>query len=100
MSDRSTPLSDLEAEFQKAANEALPLIDEQIRIAKEAIAKAEEISEKYGIPFYSSITPLSMPYRPVSYNEKFGDLDSDRLYALAQTDLPEYEGWQTSSVCW
>lgn len=98
-SDERLPASPLEAEFQKAANEALALIDEQIEIAEKAIAQAVKISEQYGVPFYSGITPLGMGYRPITYDEKFGELDSNRLYALAHTDLPEYEGWQHSDVC-
>lgn len=92
----------LEEKFQKAYEKASSKINKQLEIAREAISKAEEISEEYGIPFCSDITPLSMSYRPESYSEKWGDLDGDlnELTGGEIYSLPEYEGWEHSAVCW
>ncbi|HVI42688.1 MAG TPA: hypothetical protein VM577_18745 [Anaerovoracaceae bacterium] len=91
----------LEAKFKKAYDKAVAKIEEQIEIASEAISKAEEISEKYGIPFHSSITPLSQSYRPASFSEKWAGLE-DSLDDLTDGELygvPDYEGWEHSAVC-
>ena len=100
MTEENEELTPLELEFKQAAEKVLPLIDKQIDIARAAIEKAVALSEEYGVPFDSDITPLSMPYRPTSFYSKFGDVDRHDLYKLIGIPLPEYEGWQTSSVCW
>ena len=61
-----------------------------------ALAKAELISEKHGIPFYSYISPLSQGYKPNSFHEKWANLKD--IESLLEVDL-EYEGWQYSAVC-
>jgi hypothetical protein len=86
-------------EFKKACEKALPKIEAQIAIARKAIAKAEKISEKYGVPFSSDITPLSMSYTPASLDEEIRNLDSDVLYDLIGDYINEYEGWEHSAVC-
>lgn len=93
--------TDLEEKFKKAYAKASEKIDEQIEIAQKAISKAEEISEKYGIPFHSQITPLSMTYRPESFSDKWGELvDSlDELTDGEMYGVPDYEGWEHSAVC-
>ncbi len=72
-------------------------IDQKIVIAQEALNEAESISEKYGVPFYSNVSPLGQDYRPASFDEKWNSpIDEIDEYDL---DLPEYEGWQHSMVC-
>jgi hypothetical protein len=90
--------TELEQEFKKACEKALPKIEEQIEIARKAIAKAEKISEKYGVPFESDITPLSMAYTPCSFYERFRKLDSETIYDFAGAYPDEYEGWEHSAV--
>jgi hypothetical protein len=92
--------SELEAEFKKVVKAHQSKIDEQLAIAAKAIAKAEKISEKYGIPFHSSVSPLSQPYWPSSFSTKFGGLDSDFVSDITGT-YNEYdsEGWRHSAVC-
>jgi len=92
--------SELEAEFKKVVEAHQSKIDEQLAIAAKAIAKAEKISEKYGIPFYSGVSPLSQPYWPASFSTKFGGLDSDFVSDITGT-YNEYdsEGWRHSAVC-
>lgn len=91
---------ELEAEFKKVVEAHQSKIDEQLAIAAKAIAKAEKISEKYGIPFYSGVSPLSQPYYPSSFSTKFGGLDSGFVSDITGT-YNEYdsEGWRHSSVC-
>jgi hypothetical protein len=93
---------ELESEFQKLCDEHMEEIDAQLQIASDAIAKAEELSEKYGLPFSSSVTPLSQSYTPTSYYEKFRGLSTGFVSDLTGA-YPggEYdnEGWEHSAVC-
>lgn len=91
--------SKLEKEFAKAAKEANKLINAELKKVKAAIKKVEDISEKYGVPFYG-IGPIFQTYTPTSFAEKFPkqaeyhyDLD------LGQNSPDEYEGWAHSAVC-
>ena len=92
-------LTELEAQFKQLCDDHMKEIDEQINIAREAIAKAEKISEKYGIPFGSNITPLSMDYTPASFFGKFDELDSEFICDITGAYCNEYEGWEHSAVC-
>lgn len=92
----------LEQEFTDVVNKHRSEIEDQLKIASKAIAKAEKLSEKYGIPFYSNVSPLGQNYTPASFDEKFGELDHDMVYEIADI-YPggEYhtEGWEHSAVC-
>jgi len=92
-------LSELEREFQKVVEKASAKIEEQIKIARQAIDKAVKISEKYGVPFYSGITPLGMSYTPSSFFEKFDELSSEFVEDKLWFSVSEYEGWEHSSIC-
>lgn len=89
----------LEEEFKAAYEEANERIQKQMDIAKAAIAKAEAISENYGVPFDASVSPISQTYTPASFEEKFGELDHDALYDEFEIIPGEYEGWEHSQVC-
>lgn len=95
----------LEKEFLEAHEKATKLIDEQLDFAAKAINKAERISEKYGIPFSASVSPLGQSYTPESFEKKFGGLDLEELAENLKTDdlydvYPgEYPGWEHSAVC-
>lgn len=93
---------ELEAEFQKLCDEHMEEIDAQLQIASDAIAKAEELSEKYGLPFSAGVSPLSQSYTPTSYYEKYRNLSTGFVSDLTGA-YPggEYdnEGWEHSAVC-
>lgn len=93
---------ELEAEFMSVLNKHHSKIEEQLKIARKAISKAEKIAEKYGIPFDADVSPLSQTYTPASFEEKFGELDKE--YVCEQIGIwpgGEYdcEGWEHSAVC-
>lgn len=94
---------ELEAEFRALVKKHQAEIDEQLKIASKAIAKAEKLSEKYGIPFSSGVSPLGQSYTPASFQDKFGELDRETVMEI--TDVypgGEYdmEGWEHSAVCY
>lgn len=87
-------------EFRIANNEAKELIYKYLAEAEEALAKAVEVSDKYGVPFYSGISFLSQSYRPPSVSEKFPNVDSDFISELADAYSEYgYDGWEHSAVC-
>lgn len=92
--------SELETEFKKVFEAHAQEIDDQLEIAAKAIAKATKLSEKYGLPFYASVSPLSQPYWPSSFSKKFHGLDSDFVSDLTSA-YNEYgeDGWRHSSIC-
>ena len=96
--DEIGELSAVELEFKALCDEALPQIEARINIARQAIKEAVELSEKYGVPFSSDITPLCMAYTPVSLDDRFRDLD-DAMYDIAGTYINGYEGWEHSAIC-
>ena len=91
-------MSDLEKKFKTAQNKANKEIDKQMTIALEAVQKACEISEQYGVPFYASVSPLGQSYKPDSFFEKWGELDNVEEL-LDEGYVSEYEGWEHSAVC-
>ncbi len=92
----------LELEFKKVAEETTVLIKEQMKLAAEALAKAEKLSEESGIPFYANVSPLGQSYFPSSFKNKWEYVNEDELYRLTKTYPSEYsngEGWEHSAVC-
>lgn len=89
----------LEKEFEAAQKIAITKIDEKLSIASAAIAEATKISEEYGIPFSSWVSPLGQAYTPTSYQDKFGDLDPDFVSEVADCYPGDYDGWEHSAVC-
>lgn len=96
--DSSEEYSEVELEFKALCDEALPKIEAQLTIAREAIKQAEKISEQYGVPFSSDITPIGMAYTPASMDDRFRDLE-DVIYDFTGSYLNDYEGWEHSAVC-
>lgn len=98
-------VKDLEEEFNKVQKETLVKIKEKMKIASDAISAAEKLSEKTGIPFYGSESPLGQPYCPASFQDKWGELPEEKLEELEgefSTDyasLSEGYGWAHSSLC-
>ncbi len=92
--------SELEEEFKVALKKTMKEINAKIEEAHTALDKACEISEKHGVPFYSSISPLGQQYRPTSFSEKFGEIEN-LIEEITNYDVfvGEHEGWQHSAVC-
>ncbi len=69
-----------------------------------AVQEAEALSEKYGIPFRGSVSPLRQDYIPSSLRVLFPEIDGDKLYDIGvdANISHEYhdEGWAHSAVCY
>jgi hypothetical protein len=90
----------LEKEFLSARDKAMDLIEKKIAKAHKALDEALDIAEEYGVPFYSSISPLSQNYTPDSFYEKFGPIEDIAGEISGYENSPgEYGGWQHSAVC-
>lgn len=92
----------MEREFRLACygrEAVLKQIEEKVNAASAALAEAETLSERYGIPFDSSVSPLSQTYIPGTFGEKFPELDRDFVGDVTGSYLHEYEGWEHSAVC-
>ena|ERR1700678_2819724 len=91
---------ELEAEFKKVFEKHAQEINDQLEIASLAIAKAEKLSEKYGLPFYAQVSPLSQNYWPASFDEKFGGLDPNFVNDLTEAYNADGDsGWRHSRIC-
>lgn len=93
--------NEMERQFRKTAHEALDKIHKKLAIASKALDEAEAIAEKYGIPFSSSISPLSQSYYPSTMHELHPDMDSEFINDITGAYHSDYgeEGWQHSAVC-
>lgn len=60
--------------IKNVKSEVYDLIQEKLDLSRKYLSEAEEISEKYGIPFYSEISPLSQAYIPESFEDVFNAL--------------------------
>jgi phytoene dehydrogenase-like protein len=91
--------TEMERSFRLIAEEAQEKIDEKLSEASRLLDEAESISEQYGVPFSSGISPLSQSYFPNSFKKKFPDLDMSTAGEIADAH-GEYDcGWQHSAVC-
>lgn len=57
--------------IKNVKEEVYGLIQEKLDLSQKYLSEAQEISEKYGIPFYSEISPLPQTYVPESFEEVF-----------------------------
>lgn len=91
----------LEIKFKEAVEQATKEINVHVKNAREELKKAVEISEKYGVPFYSDVSLLSQSYRPSSFDDKFYELNEehDLMFELLTDGLPVQSGWQQSMIC-
>jgi len=94
--------TEIERQYRKVAHEAGEKIDKLLAKAAKAISDAEEIADKYGVPFNSGVSPLSQSYFPSTTSELFPDLDSEFVNDVTGAYHSEYgeEGWQHSAVCY
>lgn len=93
---------ELEAEFKKTCDAHMQEIEEQLELADQALAKAVELSEKYGLPFYADASPLAQSYFPMSFEKKFSGLDEEFVSELTDACTEYYgegAGWEHSDVC-
>lgn len=94
-------MNKLEKEFKKIVKTHAQEIDAKLTEASKALDEAIALSEKYGIPFYSRVSPLSQNFIPNSFETKFPDID----YSLAAEicniyrNNDWYSGWEHSSIC-
>lgn len=90
--------TDLELEFRQALKEAKPLIEDKIKEAEKLLEEAKKISEQYGIPFTSTISPHGQTYWPAT-GKKFSEIDDILGEYYELHDQPEFGwyGWEHSS---
>lgn len=91
--------SELEREFRNSTSEVLSLIKEKVLEAETALNKAVAISEKYGIPFSSSVSFLGQSYTPETMSSLHPDIDQDLIDSITSTYDHCESGWQHSAVC-
>lgn len=91
--------SELEREFRNSASEVLSLIKEKVLEAETALNKAVAISEKYGIPFHSTVSFLGQNYIPETMASLHSDIDQDLIHSISSTYDHCESGWQHSAVC-
>lgn len=90
-------LSPIERKFLETKKEVQEKISLKLGEAHDALAEAEKLSEEFGIPFDSSISPLCQMFRPKSFDEKWSELSEEFIKGL---ELSEYSDWQYSAVCY
>ncbi len=101
----------IEEDFKAVIEAHQSEIYEAVARARAALEEATDLSDKYGIPFHSSISPLGQEYQPKSYDKLWNndawrqerdtkDDSEDDLFTQVTGDYPgEYDGWQHSAVC-
>lgn len=101
MLNEERDLSPLELEFETACTAAYNEVDEHIQAAQEAIRKAVEVAEKYGVPIEMPVCPLHNGYIPRNFSDKFGDLDEQFISDVSgvYSEYGYHKGWVHSSIC-
>lgn len=94
--------SSLEVKFKKVIEIAKEEIAVHIKDSRAALAKAVVVSEKYGIPFYSSMVDMDRGrrYVPKTFSQKWPTIDYEILseYDIYSTEDVGWEYWSTSSL--
>lgn len=90
--------SKLEREYRKTCYSVTAQINEKLLLAHKYLYEAETLSEKFGVPFHSSISPLSQNYKPLSLELEFSDY-RELSKSITEVDS-DYDGWEHSQVCW
>lgn len=96
-------MNDLEKEFRETVVEISNQIRAKVREASKALDEAVALSEEHGVPFYSTVSPLSQTYSPTSVVDKWPGLDSETIEDISGGWTREYgfgAGWQHSAVCY
>lgn len=99
--DNNDGLTELEKEFSRTVAEVGPKIQKKLDEASRALDEAVRLSEENGIPFVGNPTPLNNNYVPISYDEKFGELDEEFVSDLTDVWPNEFggDGWAHSDIC-
>lgn len=92
--------TEYEREFRLARAAAEKRINEKLKVAMDALNEAEEISNETGIPFSSSISPLSQGYTPPGVEDKFPNVSREFINDLSDVSNEYDSGWQHSAVCY
>ena len=96
--------AELELEFKALVESVGEEIEAKLKQAKALVREAEKLSDKYGIPFFSSVSILGENYIPESFQQKFRALKPEDVADI--TGVPAEEiaqsystGWNHSAVC-
>lgn len=100
--DGSADIARLDA-YKKLYDEKSAEINKHIDVARKALRAAEEIADKYGVPFSTPVSPIHQNYSPSGIEDTTG-LSMDELREiLGDEDISvenEYgSGWEHSAVC-
>lgn len=87
--------TEIETKFEAAIEKAQPAIDEQLKIAKQALCQAEKIAEEHGVPFSVYLIGAANEYCPKSFRE-FGFSEIEDLEHWGLPRMDGYAGWQRS----
>jgi hypothetical protein len=93
--------SEIEREFRKMATQILDEIQEKVSVAAAYLHEAVELSEKHGVPFYSSLSQISQSYIPTTFSTQHGDIDPEIVEAITSTSIgyDHDRGWAHSAIC-
>jgi len=114
--ERKKELTLLEKEFADLSANIMPKIREHLIAAHAELDKATDLAEKYNLPFYSSLSPLSQQYVPKGFLNLFPELESWDMIGDDEDFLDEMRndiessmgvmissstnyGWERSAVC-
>lgn len=103
-----TKMSDLENKFREAVSKAREEFREAQKKADQAVADLEAVAEKYGVPVYANVSPLSQKFEPDGFEKwrsKFEAAGEEDLFEELCDELDvsgnEYgAGWAHSAVCY
>lgn len=100
----SEDIGQLEAEFKHLAESIGKQIAAKIKQAEKALAEAKDLSDKFGVPFSTSLTDegYQSVHVPDSYEEKFVDLNNQTVADILGIDKDDFEagqGWRKSTWC-
>lgn len=91
----------MERQFRIALNKANEEMAKHLEAASKSLDKAVKISEKYGIPFDSSISFISNTYTPSTVKELHPKVDDDFINDVSgvwDENQYEYGGWRHSQA--
>lgn len=93
----------LEKEFEILYSSIGEEINKKIQQAEKLLAEAEELADKFGLPFQADMySDMRGWYIPETFGERFKSLDAEKLAEL--TEISAYRlnrayGWQHSNIC-
>jgi len=93
-------MTELEKEFQGVVNEHAARIKEKLDLAMGEFQEAVDLADKYGIPFYTPLSPISQSYIPDKFLDLYDGVDREFVTSITGV-YDDYwaAGWQHSAVC-